>query len=480
MIKILPGLLVFLQIIFFSASGQSLPDSITIITNTYVGSFSGDSDTLYGTKRSSIIRKSDSYRYNGKSLSKSKVEALLSKLTNLTVLDNSLTRYGIDTAWIKKNPSEVLKLYSDKKRVEWNPQQREFIYKQLTNIKNYQDEFNRYLSSGCCYTMHQSYRHETEIGVYKNDKLINKIVSRKHVWGFVMPWTNLSERTIYDYGIEDDIKNITSINTKGKAPMKGDKLLKYLVNKIVDYNMPSLYKYSPYSYLKEIEELKADFEIISFEEVYGRGRYIWNDPKTMKVVLRNQMMLNSVTLNFFASKVGQTIYSRDSVKREYKSIVNRVQLIDFIKKYLEQNPNSKLDIYYFNDNGINDYNIQSVNQNPENWAKHDKYVEGLKWYEKSNVTPSFNLNEAIETSKRLYCGCNYRFDKTYIEKAIFFEIIDENKYSSIWFLLPDNKVLLYLMQGDKVLNFSYSEFGQLTGLQYPCVLFNNSGQRIEK
>ena len=71
--------------------------------------------------------------------------------------------------------------------------------------------------------------------------------------------------------------------------------------------MPTLYKYSAYSYKPEIDELKTDFEIISFEEVYGRGRYIWDEPKTMKVVLKTQSMLNNINLAFLASKQGNTV-----------------------------------------------------------------------------------------------------------------------------------------------------------------------------
>ena len=136
--------------------------------------------------------------------------------------------------------------------------------------------------------------------------------------------------------------------------------------------------------------------------------------------------------------------------------------------------------FFFNNSGINKYNVHGVNTNAEEWARHDKTVEGLRRYERNGIAPGFDLKKAIKTSKQLYCGCNYRFDQTYIEQAIFFEIIDDERNNSVWFLLPDNRVLLYLMQGTKVLSFDYSAFGDFTGVQYPCALFDIAGLRLNK
>ncbi len=45
-----------------------------------------------------------------------------------------------------------------------------------------------------------------------------------------------------------------------------------------------------------------------------------------------------------------------------------------------------------------------------------------------------------------------------LRKQIFFEIHGANNNSSIWFLLPDNKVLLYIMDDATTLNFKGSDF----------------------
>lgn len=189
-------------------------------------------------------------------------------------------------------------------------------------------------------------------------------------------------------------------------------------------------------------------------------------------------MLSNVHMNFIASKTGKTIYSRDSLKTDYQEILSRIQSIKFVKDFLVRNPQSQLDIYYFNNKGVNDYNIDSYNKNPKEWARHDDYVKSLDWYKTSDIKPTFDLDKAIATSQQLHCGCNFKFDQHFAEQSIFFEIHDEEGNSSIWFLMPDNNILLYLMQGTKALNYSYTEFGNLAGLQYPCTLFNTDGRII--
>ena len=464
-----------------SAVGQTLPDSVVITNNTYVSNFSGG-DNLYHTDNYSVVFDGNSYSLNGKRIAKSKILNLLIELEKPDNDDNSLAKYKIDTNWIKTNPGDLLNLYSNKERIAWNEQQKEFIFKKLIDLSLYKEELNGFLLRGSGYTMHNSYKNEFIVKFYSKGAIFTEVKSRRYVWGYKMPWTNQAGDTLYNYNIEAKLNNILPTKEKIKAPIKGNRLQKYLVNKIIDNYTRSLYKLSAYSYKKEIEELNSDFTIVSFEEVYGNGRYIWNEPKAMKIVLKNKLMYDNVSLVFLASKYGNTIYSRDSIKNDYASYVMRIQSVKFISDYLKANPNSRLDIYYFNNKGINNYNIESVNGNPTTWARHDKWVESLKWYEKNKIKPGFDIEQSIKTSQQNDCGCNYRFEKSYIEKAIFFEVHDANNNSSIWFLLPDNRVLLYIMDDSTALNFKRSDFNdkKTYGLIYPCALFDTNGQRIPK
>jgi hypothetical protein len=465
----------------FSAIGQSLPDSIIIIKNTYVNNFT-ENDILYQTDRFSIINKGNSYSLSDKRISKTKIQDLLSAIKDHSNTDNSLAKYQIDTNWIKNNPTELLSYYSNRERFEWNEKQKEFIYKELANLDNYREGLTYYLSSGCCYSMHSSYKNEYIVQVFFKEKITEEIKSRKYVWGYKMPWTGQLGNMFFNYNIEAVLAKILDTKEKKKEPLKGNKLLDYLVNRIVDNNMNTLYVLSAHTYVKEIEELKSDFEILSCNEVQGRGRYIWNEPATMRIRLKNNYMLNNVNIVFLTSKTGKTIYSRDSLKKDYKKYIERIQSIDFVTTYLKTNPNTRLDIYYFNNKGINDYNIESVNKNPKDWELHDDYLKSLETSQKLGIKFSFDIDQAIKTSQQVHCGCNYRFDRNYLEQAIFFEIRNDIGSSSIWFLLPDNKVLLYIMDSTTALNFKRSDFNDTKeyGLIYPCALFDISGKRVTK
>jgi hypothetical protein len=480
--EIMRLLLTTLLLTSLSALGQSLPDSIIIIIrNTYVNNFS-DGENLYQAERFSIVRNGNSYNLNNNRIGKGKIRNLLSAISDRGNENNSLAKYQIDTNWIKTNPGKLLAYYSNKEDFTWNEKQKEFIYTELTDLQNYKESLAYYLSDGCCYTMHNSYKGEYIIQLFSKGNIINTIKSRRYVWGYKMPWTTQIGDTLYNYEIETALKKIISTKEKTKKPLHGNKLLGYMVNRIVENNVSTLYVLSAYSYLNEIEELKTDFQILSFNEVQARGRYIWNEPATMRVRLWNKYMLDNVNILFLASKTGNTIYSRDSLKKDYKEYIDRMQSIKFATTYLKSHPNTRLDIYYFNNKGINDYNIDNVNKNPKEWAKYDNWVEGLKWDSAHNIKLSFDINESIRVSKQVDCGCNYRFDRSYIEQAIFFEIKQDEGNSSIWFLLPDNKVLLYIMDGMEALNFKRTDFTDTKNysLIYPCALFDTDGKRVTK
>jgi hypothetical protein len=266
---------------------------------------------------------------------------------------------------------------------------------------------------------------------------------------------------------------------KINEPLHGKGLLKHLADNIVQRNSDTLHKLAPYTYQKEIDELQPTFKVVSFSEMTGYGGYHGNGP-LIEVILHNSTMLSNLNVQFLATISGNTIYSRDSVIRDYKKLVERVQSIEFITKYFKANPSETLDILYFNNHPINQYNIDGVNKNPEEWKKQDAYIKSLDWYKENNQTPSFNVSEAIKISERLNCGCNYRFPNEFIQKAICFIIDDKEKNHSRWLLLPDNTVLLYLMQGERVLNYSYSDFGEYPGVQYPCIRFDSTGKIIPK
>lgn len=106
-------------------------------------------------------------------------------------------------------------------------------------------------------------------------------------------------------------------------------------------------------------------------------------------------------------------------------------------------------------------------------------MESIQKYDNVEPKPTYANEDAIRVSKQLYCGCNFRFENDFAQKAIFIELKNQdNKANSVWYLFPDNTVLLYIMQGEKVLEYNYTDFGKSSGLQYPCVLFDLKGNII--
>jgi hypothetical protein len=467
--------ILLLTIFSFTIKGQSLPDKIIVVKNTYQNQFFSDREEEIFSSDTLIIT------------SKRKISKLYSELIKFDTKELLLSKFGIDTNFILNNPNELLKLYDGyyENKIDWNEKQKEFIFGKLTDFRTYKSGLNDYLSQDCCYTMHNPYRYEYAILIYNKNEITNIFTSRKSIWGYHFPYVDQSNRTVYNFDVDKQLNKLFKRKLKIKEPLIGNDLLKHIVNQTIENNMQKLYELSAYSYEKETSELTTDFDIISSEEVYGRGRYIWDEPKTIKITLKNKYMLPNVYLQFLDSKYGETLYPRDSIKKDYKEIVSRIQAIPFITNYLQQDSSSRLDIYYFNNSGINKYNIDGINKNPTEWKKQDDYIESFKWYEKSNIKPSFDIDKAIQTSERNYCGCNYRFESEFIEKAIFFELTSNRNASSIWFLLPDDTILLYHVQSyhlddATVLDMKMNSLGNSIQLPFACLRFDKNGKLMEK
>lgn len=445
---------------------QSPKISIEIQYNLYATDFDNN-EYLYSTNQINVDKSKKIYQ-------------LISELENTKSINQLFADSRIDTTSIIQNPKKLIKYYDDK-YIGWNAHQVNYISEKLGELDTYKKYFAEYLELGCCIHMHLRYRDEYIIKVFNNDSLIDSYTSRKSLPNTKkIPWKNSNGTLNYNISIDKIFFDLIDNKKAFNKSISGSELTKYLASRIIDYYKPTLYDLSAYDYLTELNELKTDFEVLNIGEVYGRGRYIWNEPKTYYARLTNDLMLPQVNIMFLASKERKSIYSRDSIKSDYKTLIDRVQNIEFLMNYIKQNPSVKLDIYYFNNKPINDYNIDNFNKSPEQWTKHDNFLESIKQFENDEQKPSYANEDAIRVSKQLYCGCNFRFEKEFAEKAIFIELNNrEKKENSIWYLLPDNTVLLYNMKGEKVLEYNYMEFGKFRG-QYPCVLFDLKGNIIDR
>lgn len=462
-LKIIILLLLFTTTLF----AQSRKYTVEINYNLYATGFDNQ-EYLYKTNQINVKQSK-------------KIIQLISELNNTKSLNQIFGESKIDTTSIIQNPKQLIKYYNDK-YIAWNTKQIDYISEKLSQIETYKNYFAHYLELGCCVGMHQRYRDEYIIKIFENNYLVDTYTSRKSLPNTKkIPWTNSNKSLNYNILIDKIFFELIENKKAYNQTIEDSALTKYLVSKIIDYHKPTLYELSAYDYFEELNELKTDFDILKIGEVYGRGRYIWNEPKTYYARLINKLMLPQVNIMFLATKEGKSIFSRDNIKSDYSEIIKRVQGINFLTEYINKNPSVILDIYYFNNKPINEYNIDNFNKSPLEWKKQDDYIESLKWYEKNNIKPSFDINEAIKTSEKNNCGCNYRFERSFAEKAVFIELNNKNtKENSIWYLLPDNTVLLYLMQGEKVLDYDYTKFGKFKGIQYPCKLFDLKGNIIDR
>lgn len=449
---------------------QQLPDSVVIIKTTFVAF---DDSVKSPPKKFVFTLIDDDYVSDVNRVSSQLIINLLKETNDLNNRSNSLDRYKVDTNWIKNNPDKVLAMASSAKYYKWNKQQKTLINEQIATIKYYDEGLARYLDEGCCYNMHNYYRYNYVLRLYRNGQLIKEITSRKFIWGYRYPWTDATNNKLYTIKIETILDELLGLKTTFPKPLTGNKLLKKLIDYVLMINSDSLHKLAPYTYISQIKALSPTFTISSFAEMPGYGGY-HGDP-VIQVILKSPEMLPNVSLEFLASQKGGHIYTTDSVKNGYKNVVKRVQAIKFIKDYLAANPQVNLHVLYFDNRPINSYNIDRVNRKPEQWKKHDAYVKSLDWYKTSKIVPSFDLAEAIKVSERNDCGCNYRFTDAFIENGIVFIMDDEEKNHSRWLLLPDDTVLLYMTEGKKVLGHETA-----SNFEYPCTRFDLNGNIIPK
>ena len=484
--------ILLLTVSFFTVKSQTLPDKIKIVQSTYQYSAFIDKVELYNSDSTVLTNKR-------------KVSKLLAELERYDNEEQLLEKFEIDTAFIRNNPNEILKLYDGKKKFDWNEKQKEFILEKINDIRVCREELDNYISSYTpknkyrrfsisrllkfrrvviCGMGMPTYRSEFIISLYNENNVTNIFTSRRRTSGYYFPYKDLSDRVVYNYKIDKQLNDIFKRKIKIGEPLKGNDLLKYIVNEVIDKNVRELYKLSAYSFEKEISELSSDFSIISSEEVYGRGRYISKEPKVIKTTLENNEMLPNVQIQFLASVVENSIYSRDSIKSKYLDVLNKVQSLDFITDYLKNDTSASLDIYFFNNSAINESHILKINSTPENWDRHDKYVESLKLYDTSDIKPSFDITKAIATSQRNDCGCNLRKEKSFFSNAIFFEIRSSRNPISMWYLLPDRTVLLYHLEtyqdeGARVLDKNLNSLTNDIYLPFTCLLFNDKGELIK-
>jgi hypothetical protein len=475
-------IILFVFFCFGFSYGQKMPDKILITENA------GYSWNIQ--QRQFVLQENELFLQDSLSklhfisfISKEKYMNLVNEIYKSGCDSLNINLFNIDSTGLKKNVKKNIKKNYSKKFKNWSNEERQFVIKELSDISNYNLALGRIIRLDDSYIIHQGTSKIVELSlIYENDTVTLK--SNPLGLGFRIPWTFEKEnKASYNFGISNALLNILKNKWLYKEPQPSKKkLTNEMVKEIFDSKCKyELYKISPKQFSKELQELEDYFTIKNAVEHGSRGRYIGNTPQVFKVTLKNDLMKQGVFIQYFITRQGKTLYPRVSIINNYKQLISRAQSIDFLMDFISEDTARAIDIYYFDNKGINDYLIDGFNKNPKEWKKYEADIEGYKWYEKYNIQPSFDIDKAMKTSELLYCGCNFRYDNNYLQKAIMFELRDEFNNASIWFLLPDDTAILYHFSGDRCYKYDYKEYGTNGGsVQDACVKFDKQGNMIKR
>lgn len=423
-----------------------------------------DKFTLYQTKSFE--------RYEGKEQSRDKrrkigkiseetIQELLNALTNVSFGTLEVQNFGIDQDWIDKNKNSQFDFIKDQNE-HWTPIQKDYVLKQLSDLKNYEEAIKRTVGREGYYIIAKDGGTNFSIAVFEKGIKTLEVNANENPFG--MPWT-INERESYNPQIPSIISNILPKNKSfNKSRFNAfEALPKSLANQIYNDECDSeMKKLAALEFADELNELKSDFRILESEEYGYRGRYVGDTPQVFRVTLQNELMPGNMFMQYFVTRQGNTLYSRDSLLADYQDLVNRIKSVNFLMDFISEDTSRTIDLFYFDNKGVNEHVIERFNTNPEEWEKYDKYKTNSKF-------------------EHLYCGCNYRLASDYLQNSILFELTDEFGNSSIWFLLPDNTPVLHFFEGNKAYKYTYEDYGtEGVSVQYACMKFDQNGNMIKK
>lgn len=454
-------------------SFATLPDSIHIIDKSfrYLDSYSYEYVLLKSGNRYITYQIYASVREKGKTkeslkkkrltdISLSDVENVVTALNDSSYRTLSLTNFGYSKDYLTSNQDSLCSYVKDKYK-HWTEIQKQFVMSELLKVDNYNKALRRSILGEGYIPLSRHSGSEFKLTFYYSGETV-EVNASENLFG--LPWKKQS-LNIFNTNVPNIISKILPENksfNKERFKRATNNILKMLARQIYDDECSSnVERLAPLAFAKEISELEPYFKIIASKEYPYYGRYIKSDSQTFRITLKNDLMKQGVSMQYFISRNGNTLYARDSLLKKYQSIIARVQNIKFLMEFLNSDTSRKVEIGFFNDRAFNDYNIDGFNKNPTEWAKYDEMVK---------LIPS--QKEYIN----LYCGCNFRLENEYLKNSIFFELIDESNEKSIWVLLPDETPVLWFFEGSNAYKYSYKDYKTKgVSVQYACEKFDSEG-----
>ncbi len=469
--------LVFGFLLFTLNSFATLPDSIHIIDKSfsYLDSYSYEYVLLKSSNHYTIYQIYSSVTDNGKTIISSKrkrltyisisdVEKVVTALNDTSYRTLNLANFGYSRESLATNQDSLWSYVKDKYK-HWTDIQKQFVMSELLNVDNYNKALRRVVLGEGYIPISKHSGSEFKLKFYYSGETV-EVIASENLFG--LPWKTPS-LDIFNTYVANIISKILPENksfNRERFKKATNNILNILARQIYDDECSSnVERLAPLAFAKEISELEPYFKIIASKEFPYYGRYIKSDSQTFRITLKNDLMKQGVSMQYFISRNGNTLYTRDSLLKKYQSVIARVQNIHFLMEFLHADTSRKVEICFFNDRAFNDYNINDFNKNPTEWAKYEKILK---------LIPS--QKEYIN----LYCGCNFRLENEYLKNSIFFELIDESNQKSIWVLLPDETPVLWFFEGSNAYKYSYKDF-KTTGVsvQYACKKFDSEGHFIK-
>lgn len=395
------------------------------------------------------------------------ISNLINEIYNPMYDSLSLSILGVDTNYIKDNSKKYIRYC--KKRTYSNKlsdEEIEYCYKELKDISNYEYALKREILSLNCGSLYPV-ESNMKITLLYNDSIVilnSNNSSPSHF--FIIPWIfEYSEKKSFNMNISKSLFEIFEDSVLlEKNIYNKNRLIDILVeDEVLDKITEGLKKISYKQFSEQIDQLKKQFEILNIEEKRGSSRYYNSEHQMFNIELKNSIMKKNVFLEFFVYNINGKLYPMDSILNNYQEIIGRIQSVDFLMDYISENPESRINIYYFDNSGINKDVIERFNGSPKGWKKYDN-----------------DKSEKKDEYLNLRCGCNFRLDNEYLKGSIVFDLEDKDKLNSTWILLPDNTPVLYILDSDSIFNYSRKDLGfdQEHSFIYPCKKFDRKGKII--
>ncbi|HVS90478.1 MAG TPA: hypothetical protein VHE59_00500 [Mucilaginibacter sp.] len=466
-----------------------LPDSLVINDSSWAFGQSGaykyvlvkenNRYTLYEIKFDLKVDRSiaNSRRLRLSDVSGEDISNFCEALENKNYTQLKLSNFGYENNWVTTHPNTLFS-YVRNKYKHWTESQIAFAKAQLTNPDNYQKALNRLILKEGYAVLAIDGGSSFDVTLYYQGYKAVFVKASENPLG--MPW-HIDSANSFNPAIPELLARlIPNRKWSNQSRFNASKsLMKELARQIYDDNCETkMRELSALSFTKEIGELKRKFNVASVVEYAYYSRYISPKGQTFLITLKNDSLPQGAQILYFLSRVNNTLYSRDFLFKDFDRIKSQVERVRFIIDFLKANTSRKLNIGYFDNKAVSESNIEGFNTDPKKWEEHDKMAKIFASIHTSETDSARQENNKV--SLQVDCGCNFRFNNNYLKKAIFLELIDEDRNSSVWILMPDGTPILWFFDGERVYKYPYQVFGtDGRSIQYACKKFNLDGTIVK-